>query len=256
MPRSVVSRSLEPLISVLWGVFLAWSAWMAVVWIVPITGGELGFVIGEPPPPNEALRRAVLLLADYADIVWLALATVNLHLFLTSAHGLGTARKWFVISAAGALIAGYLNAGTGILFGKLGFGPALGARLFGVALGWVFLWPVLVISAREAVLFVRPRASHGEVALLAPLLVLLTAWNLEKPACALRGWWFRVVDGTATAPAAPWQNWLSWFAIAAVMAFLMREKSVIAGASRRSGKAALILAILNGIALSSRLRLS
>jgi hypothetical protein len=254
MPRSLVSRSLEPLVAVLWGVFIVWSIWLAVVWIVPIGTAELGFVAGAPAPRNESLRRAVLQLADYADVIWLALATMNLHLILTSAHGLRTARAWLVFAAVGAFVLGALNVRTGVFFGQLGFGMALGVRLFGVALGWVFLWVVLVVGTREAVLWMRPRASHRVLALLTALIVLLTVLNLEWPARAIRGWWLREPNAAGTVLAVPWQNWLSWFAWPGLMAFAMREKSVLSGAAPRSGRAAVMLIALNATALVARLR--
>ncbi len=254
MSRSLVSRSLEPLVAVLWGVFLVWTVWLAVVWIAPIGTGELGFVAGEPAPPNEGLRRAVLHLADYADVVWLALATMNLHLLLTGAHGLHTARAWLAFAAIGSFVLGMLNAKTGLLFGPLGFGGALGIRLLGVALGWVFLWTVLVVGGREAILWMRPRASHQSVMALTAILVLFTVLNLEWPARAVRGWWLREPNAANTVLAVPWQNWLSWFVWPALMAFAMREKSVLAAAAPRSSRAVLMLATLNAIALAARLR--
>ena len=255
MPRSLVSRSLEPLVAVLWGVFLIWSVWLAVVWIAPVGTDELGFVVGRPAPPNEALRRAVLTLADQADLVWLALATMNLHLVLTNAHGLRTARKWLAFSAGGALVLGVLNVKTNVLFGKLSFGNALGIKLLGVSLGWVLLWPVLVMGSREAVLWMRPRASHASVAVLAAGLVLLTVFNLEWPVRANRGWWLRDTSPASVMLGVPWQNWLAWFVWPGLMAFAMREKDVASAAVARSGRPVIILAVLNAIALAARLRL-
>ena len=250
MPRSLVSRSLEPLVAVLWGVFLLWTAWLAVVWIVPVGSGELGFVAGSPPPPNPELRRAILLLAENADTVWLALAVMNLHRVLTHGYGLRVTRAWLLLSAGGGFALGVLNVKTGVLFGKMQFGAGLGKQLFGVALGWVLLWPALVLGAREAVLRLRPRASHAFAAASTALLVLLTEANLEWPARALRGWWAHPPD----APGVPWMNPVVWFGAAWLMAFAMREKDVAAAAAARSAKPVILLAALNVIAIAARLR--
>ncbi|MEO6787343.1 MAG: carotenoid biosynthesis protein [Chthoniobacteraceae bacterium] len=255
MPRSVVSRSLEPLVAVLWGVFLVWTVWLAVVWIAPVGASALGLVEGAPVPANADLRRAVLLLADNADVAWLALAVMNLHLVLTRAHGLWTARSWLAFSAGGALVLGVLNAKTGLPFGHLHFGGALGVKLLGVPFGWVLLWPVLVMSARESVLWMRPRASHRVLALLTAVVVLATAFNLEWPARFVRGWWIWQSDDARSALGVPWLNWLSWFAWPGLMALAMREKDVLSGVAARSGRPVLILAALNAIALVARLRL-
>ena len=255
MPRSLVSRSLEPLVAVLWGVFLVWTAWLAVVWIAPVGADELGLVMGAPDPTNADLRRAVLLLAENADLVWLALAAMNVHLVLTRAHGLRTARAWLALSAGGALVLGVLNAKTSALFGRLQFGAALGVMVLGVTLGWVLLWTVLVTSAREAVLWMRPRTSHRSVAVLTAAVVLLTVFNLDAPVRSVRGWWAWQPDVAHNALGVPWQNWIGWFAWPGLMAFAMRERDVLAGVVTRSGKPLIILAALNAIALAVRLRL-
>ena len=252
MPRSLVSRSLEPLVGVLWGVFLIWTAWLAVVWIAPLGANALGLIEGEPLPPNADLRRAVLLLAKNADLVWLALAVMNLHLVLTRAHSLRTARAWLAFSAGGAFLLGVLNAKTGVVFGRVHFGGALGVKFLGVALGWMLLWAVLVMAARESVLWLRPRASHRAVAALTAVLVLLTVLNLEWPARFVRGWW---VWQSADAGGAPWRNWVAWLVWPGLMAFSMREKDVASAVVAHSGKPVIILAMLNAIALAARLRI-
>ena len=253
MPRSIFSRSIEPLVTVLWSIFLLWSLWLAAVWIVPVGTEELGFVVGSPPPPNADLRRAILLLAENADLVWLALAVMNLHLTLTLTHGLRVTRTWLALCAGGGFALGMLNVKTGALFGKAQFGAALGMKLLGVALGWVLLWAVLVLGAREAVLWLRPRASHRTATVLTAAVVLLTAFNLEWPARELRGWWLRQQDATGTL-GAPLQNWLTWAVCSGLMAFAMREKDVRSGAAPRSGRPVILLAALNAIALVARLR--
>ena len=251
MPRSLVSRSLEPLVAVLWGILLMWTVWLAVVWIAPVGASALGLIGGDSIPKNADLRRAVLLLAENADLVWLTLAVMNLHLVLTRAHGLRSARAWLAFSAGGALVLGVVNAGTGVFFGRLFFGGALGVRLFGVPAGWVLLWAVLVIGAREAVLWMLPRASHRLTAILTAGIVLLTVLNADWPARFVRGWW-GWQHGEASG--VPWRFWLSWFVWPGLMAFAMREKDVASAAAARSGKPVILLAALNAIALAARLR--
>jgi uncharacterized membrane protein len=254
MPRSLVSRSLEPLVALLWGIFLVWTAWLAAVWILPVGANALGLADASSVPPNADLRNAVLLLADYADIVWLALAVMNLHLVLTRAHGLRTARAWLAFSAGGALVLGVLNVQTGLPFGRLFFGEALGPKLLGVPAGWLLLWAALVMAARETALLLRPRASHAAVAAFTALLVLATAVNVEWPARFVRGWWGWHSAAAKGASGVPWTNWASWFAVPWLMAFAMRERNVLSGVAKRSLKPLGILASLNLIALLARLR--
>lgn len=238
----------------LWGVFLVWTAWLAVVWVSPVGAHALGFVEGAPAPPNADLRNAVLLLANHADLIWLTLAAVNLHLVLTRAHGLPTARAWLAFSAGGAFLLGALNATTGLPFGRLYFGEALGTKMLGVTPGWLLLWAVLVMSAREVVLRLRPRASHAGVAIFTALLVLLTVINLEWPARFIRGWWVWQSGDARSPSGVPLMNWTAWFAGAWLMAFAMREKNVLSGVASRSLKPIVILASVHAIALAARLR--
>ena len=254
MSRSLVSRSLEPLVAVLWGVLLVWTAWLAVVWILPVGAQALGFVEGSPAPPNADLRSAVLLLANNADLIWLALAVMTLHLVLTRAHGLRTARAWLAFSAGGALVLGALNARTGLPFGRLYFGEALGPKALGVPAGWLLLWAVLVMCAREVVLRLRPRASHATVAAASALLVLATVVNIEWPARFIRGWWVWQSGDARSPSGVPWMNWAAWFAGPWLIAFAMREKDVLSGVSPRSLKPLLILSSVNVIAFATRLR--
>jgi hypothetical protein len=226
--------------------------WLAVAWILPVGSSALGLTEGAAAPKNEDLRRAVLLLADHADIAWLALATMNLHLVLTRAHGLRTARAWLAFSAGGTLILGLLNAKTGVVFGGIYFGAALGGKFLGVALGWVLLWAILVIGAREAVLWMRPRASHALTAVLTAAVVLLTVSNLEWPARFVRGWW---VWQAGDPGGVPWRFWVASFVWPGLMAVAMREKDVASAAAGRSARPVFILAALNAIALAARLRM-
>jgi hypothetical protein len=254
MPRSLVSRSLEPLVTLLWGVFLVWTAWLAAVWLVPIGPRLLGFIPDQPPPQNADFRGALLLFAKHADVAWLALALMNLHLVLTRAHGLRTARAWLAFSGAAAFVLALLSAGWSQELGWIYYGGALGVKLLGIAVGWVLLWAVLVMSAREAVLFFRPRMSHRSVAVATAAVVLLTMLNIEWPARFIRGWWlWQSAEAGSPAIAPPWR-WLAWFVWPGLMAFAMREKDVLSGVAARSPKPAVILAALNLVALAARIR--
>ena len=251
MSRSSLARSLEPLAAALWGILLIWSAWLAAVWCLNIGPVWLGFsaLPEATPPPNADLRRAILLLAEYADLLWLVLATANLHLHLSMNHGLSTARRWLLITAGSALALGVLDQKCGAPFGGIVFYPTLGTRLVGVPAGWLLLWAVLVLAAREAALFLRPRASHAAASALAGVLVLLTTWSLLSPAVQLRAWW-------GYRGALPIWSWGVWLAAPWALAFALREKDIAAASARRSWKPLVLLLILNAVALAARLNLS
>ncbi len=248
MSRSALARSLEPFAAVLWGILLVWSVWLAAVWGLHIGPVWLGFnaMPETGPPPHPELRKAILLLAENADLIWLVLATANLHLHLSLTHGLSTARRWLLITASTALVLGVAETNFGAPFGGIVFYSTLGARLLGVPAGWLLLWIVLTLAAREAALRLRPRASHAAASALAGALGFLTAANVLSPALSLRAWWS--YHGGAMPPWA----WAAWFIVPCALAFVLREKSVLAASAHRSWKPPIVLLVLNGIALLAR----
>lgn len=255
MPRSVISRSLGPFVAILWSLFLFWSVWTAAVWTLGIGATWLGFsaMPGGAPPPNADLRGAILVMAEFADVAWLALAAVNLHLVITAAHGLRTARAWFSIAAGGAFVLAAANNFTGIPFGWMSHYPTLGSRLFGISIGWMLLWTVLLLGARETALRLHPRASHRTASVLAAALVLLTFANLTTVARVYRAWWgWHTGDIRSPAAMPPWA-WAAWFLCPLLLLLAMREKSAVTAASHRSIRPLIILAILNALALAVRL---
>jgi hypothetical protein len=270
MARSLIARSLEPLAAILWGVFVFWSVWLTAVWVLGINATWLGLpgsatvsgweidaaslVEDVKLPPNANLRQALLLLANHAEIVWLVLAVANLHLIISATNGLGSARAWLGFTAGVAFVLGVLNRASGLPFGWMSHGSPLGPQLLGVAVGWPLLWAVLVMSARETVLALRPRASHATVSFATAVLVLITLINLYPIAANARVWW-AWHDGDVRHPVPMrWWTWVSWGVMPWLMAFAMREKSVVAGMAPRLLKAIFLLALINAAALATHIR--
>jgi hypothetical protein len=269
MSRSLLARPLEPLVAISWGVLLVWTAWMAAVWMIPVNHHSLklpfdaptgwsseatSYVEDRPQPPYADLRRAVLVLAKNAELAWLALALIQLHLAVISTNGVNTARTWLAIAAGGAFLLGAATHAFGIPFGWMFFSKVLGSQLLGVPLGWLLLWVVLLIAAREAILRIHPRAGHLLLTSLAAGAVLLTMVNLNPVAENVRAWWVWHAGDIHRPATAPWWSWIAWFASAWAMLFLMREKSVAAAAAHRSVKPLVILLLLNFAAFATHLR--
>ncbi len=256
MPRSLLSRSLEPLVSILWGLFIAASVWLAIVWLAPINAATLGFLRDEGAPAlsNVPLRTAVLLLAQNADLIWLGFAVVNLHLVIAASSGLVAARAWLACTAGSALLLGWLNVKTRLPFGGMAFNDGLGTKLFGVPLGWPLLWATLVIAAREAVLWARPRMSHAGVSGLSAIVIFATLLNVEPTARHHRGWWDWFLESPRNPSGVHLAAWAAWLIWPWLVVFFMREKEVALGVAPRSVRPAVILAVLNGIALAARFR--
>ncbi len=256
MPRTLLSRSLEPLVAILWGLLIAASVWLAVVWLAPINEVTLGFSHqeGAEPPPNAGFRTAVLLLARNADLLWLGLAVVNLHLVVTAANGIGSARAWLGFTAGSAFVLGVLNITTHLPFGGMSFGSGLGGKFLGVPLGWPLLWTAIIIAAREAVLWMKPRLSHALVSLYSALLVLATIANLEPTARHTRGWWDWYLDTPRNVSGVHVWAWAAWFLWPWLVLFSMRERDVVSAAAPRTVRPLAILIVLNTVALIARFR--
>ncbi len=256
MPRTLLSRSLEPLVAILWGLLIAASVWLAVVWLAPINDVMLGFFYheGAVPPPNAGLRTAVLILAQNADLLWLGLAVVNLHLVVTAANGIRSARAWLGFTAGSAFVLGVLNITTHLPFGGMSFGSGLGGKFLGVPIGWPLLWTAIIIAAREAVLWMKPRLSHAMVSLYSALLVLATIANLEPTARHTRGWWDWFIDTPRNASGVHAWAWAAWFLWPWLVLFSMRERDVVSASAPRTVRPMVILIVLNTVALIARFR--
>ncbi len=269
MSRSLLSRSLEPLVAISWGIFLAWSVWLGVVWVLginqqwlelPLTPGgnwdpnALSIVRDASLPPYADLRKAVLVLAKHAELGWLALALIQLHLHVVSLHGVNTGRTWLGITVGGAFLLAATTRAFGVPFGWMHFSRVLGAQFFGVPLGWVMLWAVLLIGAREATLWIQPRASHAKVSAAAVGLVLLTMINLHTVARDMRAWWFWHSGDIRHVASTPWWYWASVVMTSWALIFLLRERRVADASALRSPKPFIIIGALNAAALLAHAR--
>lgn len=269
MPRSLLARSLEPLVAISWGIFLAWSLWLTAVWVLGINQQWLGLPISSaegwdagvstmvqdvPMPHYADFRKAVLVLANHAELAWFALALIQLHLHVISVNGVNTGRTWLGIAVGGSFLLVATTRAFGFPFGWMYFSKVLGAQFFNVPLGWLLLWAVLLIGSREAMLRLMPRAGHAKLSAAAAVVILVTMANLHYVAINARAWWFwhkgdiREVTGT------PGWFWISWLAAAWFLSFLLREKHVADASAARSPKPLIVIALLNVAALLAHLR--
>ena len=238
MSRSAVARSLEPLAASLWGFFLAWTALLAVAWIGAVDEFWLKANVS-----NAGLRDTLIMLFNSATPAWLALGLANMHLAISRAEGLTIARRWLALLLGGSLGLGVIAVHTGVPLGGLYFTKQLGVRLLGVPVGWALLWALLVIGARELVLWLRPRASHAATAIVGGALATLTLVNLE-PLAQRWYWWIM-----------PWYALFVAFTFAVALGWLLREISIVPRTPRRSRKPAIIFLLLNALAVATHLRL-
>lgn len=248
MPRSIVARSLEPLAASLWGIFLAWTALLAVAWVGAVDENWL-----KPKVENEGLRDALVMLFNSALPAWIALGVANVHLAVSREEGLKTARHWLRLALGLSFLLGVIAANTGVLFGGAYFSSKLGVRLAGVPVGWALLWVPVLIGARELVLWLRPRAGHNMTALAGGALVMLAFFNLE-PLAQRFTWWFWRRDKFSDATSLPWHFMLVILVFAVALGWLLRETNMVPRLQRRSRRAAVIFLLLNVLAIAAHLR--
>lgn len=239
LPVSRVVRSIEPLTSAIWSLFLAWTAVVAFSWLagMEITNGI----------SNGGLRSIATLILNVSDSIWLVLAAATLYLHLAETEGLACARIVAVLiaTAAGAIAAG--NAWTGYPAGSVAYTTRLGMKFGPVPFGWPVLWFVVVVGNQALAARLLPRASHWKLAMVTGGFSLLTDLSLEPVATKLRLFWFWYA-AESHLPASPlWRNYATWFIGAAVLAGLIRERKLATWASA-SWRPALI-----GIAVNATL---
>jgi uncharacterized membrane protein len=123
----------------------------------------------------------------------------------------------FLIGGIGTLITA-VAAASGIPFGPIVYGTALGEKLFGLV-PWPipFLWVVLVINGRGvARLIMRPWRKTNYygywVIAFTCLLAVVFELGFEPFAVQVRGYWIWLAGRSALAwHTAPWVNFLGWF---------------------------------------------
>ena len=250
MSRSTLSRSLEPLAAALWGIFLAWTVLLAAVWVGGVDAAWLQTNLG-----HAELRLTAEALVQSVVPTWLALAVANMHLSLTRAEGLRTARRWLFLTLVAALALGILARARDLPFGPFDFKDSLGPRLLGVPIGWTLLWFVLVAGARELVLWVRPRLGHRLTVLASTVLVGLSLATLQPLVAHEReGFRFWLFGRLGEPDVVPWYAPVAAVAFAGALGWFMREMRLFSG-TQRSRRPAVTFLILNALLLATALRL-
>lgn len=248
-----VPAPIAVLLSLLWPLFIAVSVIVLVVWVTAFSPAVVADPAFAVRVPSGSLRAALAQVLRVLDPAWILLGAVNAYLALAQSEGLKTARLW----SGMALLAGFAisaaSAATGLPLGPVHFPANLGIQLGPVPFALPFLWMAIVIGARDAVHFALPRTAHGATALLAALLCLLTALNLDPLAWKYRAWWLWH-PARFDAPAhPPLENFLVWFAAGAVLVWFMRSPRVAPRSARPWHQPMLILAAINAVALATHL---
>jgi hypothetical protein len=244
---SSASPFLRSLASLGWPLFLACSVLLAVVWIGGVGEGSFAGIA------NADLRAALAWSARGIDVLWLALAAAAAYFALVRTEGLAVARRWATLVLGVSFLLAVASVLTRWPLGAVFFPENLGWKLGPVPLGWPLLWLVVVVGAREAVLRWRPRAAHHTVALLAGVLCLATAVNLDPLAWKFRVWWLWHPADLAAPAHPPLRSFAVWLLGGAALAWAMRSPHLVPRVRSRPWPPLLALLLLNAVALLTHL---
>jgi uncharacterized membrane protein len=246
-PRnSFLARGLEPFVAGLWILFVLVSLAVAAVWALGIGEGSLQRSIS-----NTDLRITLAWLLGRLDLAWITLAAANVYFTLVGSVGLATARRWGLLILGSVVAMAWVSVLTGFPLGPIRYGSTLGLKLGPVPLGLPLFWLSAIVGARETVLRFFPRLPQGGLAASVGLLALLTDLNLEAVAAKWRGFWFWRGGDPSAPPVfdAPLGACFAWGVLAAVVAFFLREQSVVSTAQKRPWQPIVTLAIFEGTLL-------
>jgi uncharacterized membrane protein len=237
---SLLGLLLEPLGSILWVLFLIWTAVIGFLWATGFGEPQLDALV-----KNPGLRSSLILLCKLADAIWVGLAAASAYLCVAETHGVAIARRWTLTVFAVVGVVVTIGVATAWPFGPVFYSQRLGVKLGSVPLGAPLLWLVIVLGGRALWMRLFRRAGHYAISVGTGLCALATVWNLESLATRLRGWWFWYDAATRAPIAAPTQNYVAWFLVATVVAFLLREPRVIGAPPDQSDKLIAILGLMN-----------
>jgi uncharacterized membrane protein len=204
---SLVIRSLEPFVAGLWILFVLISLAVAIVWSCGIGEGSLEISVS-----NLDLRAALVWILAHLDLAWITLAAANVYFCLVETIGLATARQWALLVFSVVIAVAWVSVVTGFPLGLIRYGAPLSLKLGPVPLGLPLFWFSIIIGAREALLYFRPRLSQSRLAPGVGMIAFLTDLNLEPLAAKWRGFWFWRAAAPTLPPVfdAPLTGSLAW----------------------------------------------
>jgi uncharacterized membrane protein len=245
---SLLGLWLEPLVSILWILFLLWTGVVGVLWTTGIGEVQLDAWV-----PNLGLRSALVLLCKLADAIWIALAAACAYLCVADTHGIAIARRWALIVFVGAAAIVAFSVQTTWPLGPIRYSLRFGAKLGPVPACAPLLWLCIIFGARALWMRCFRHASHAQIALGVGVCALVTIWNLESLASQVRGLWSWYTPGSNQPSTAPLQNYATWFIGATVLAFFLREPTVVGEKPGHSDKLIAVLVLMNTVFLAAHI---
>ncbi len=198
-----------------WWVFLIWT--FVGFFVMPF---EIGPTWVRENIPYKSLHDFIIGFLRMSDAIWMILAAGVVYFHAMRQEGAATARRWAIIIMIGSAVAEWVGAETGFPFGSYKYTDNMGIRLFGVLPFTIPLaWLVIILAARQFLLLVLPKIQRLALAFGVGLIALLTDLNLEFVAWKVRAYWVWYPFERGEIPSwPPWQNYVSWFVLATLLA--------------------------------------
>ncbi len=200
-----------------WLLFLIWSAVGVIV--MPWNPGpaDVATLV-----QDGAARNVALAFLRTADAIWILFAAVVTYFWMIRHDGLSAARVQALIVLAGSGVIEWIGHTTGWPFGPYKYTENFGPRLGGVLpLSIPLAWLIIVVNTAALFRYTPLAKSRLLLALAVGAAATLVDFNLEPVAWHVREYWIWYPDNPAPPPLPPWQNYASWFVVAAVLTALL-----------------------------------
>ncbi|HEV7406774.1 MAG TPA: carotenoid biosynthesis protein [Chthoniobacteraceae bacterium] len=251
--RRTPGRRLPPLAAGLWILFLLWTVLVELVWRLRIGEAELHLLPSETGAPLSPWQGALVALLKWIDPTWAVLAAVNAYFFTAAREGLEVARRWAGVILATVLLIAWVSAKTAWPLGPVRYTALLGPRIGPVPMGLPLLWLAVLLGARDLALRLRPALSQAALAVGVGVLGLLFEIALEPLAAKERVFWLWPPGSLPTHAHAPVQSYATWFIVAALLAYFLREKRVATTAPPATRSPAAVYVVLLTVLLLANL---
>lgn len=247
------SRAVSALATTLWPIFVAISLLLAFVWLTGFGHEVANSSSFAARLPNRDLRKALGIFAHAMDPTWMTLASILTYLTVVRGEGLAKARYWCALTIGAGFAVAIASVAMKRPLGPVFFPENLGWKAGPVPFAYPLLWLVVVLGAREMALRFLPRSGHGGISVATAIGSLATIANLDPLAAGYRAWWVWYPWPAKAAPHAPIANYLTWFILPFILAWLMRSSTITMRSHRFPVTAVAPFMILNAIAILTHL---
>ncbi|MEQ1860515.1 MAG: carotenoid biosynthesis protein [Chthoniobacteraceae bacterium] len=210
----------------LWPLYLASTALVALVWLSGFGPGMLADPDFAHRIPNADLRDALGLFSRGLDPAWVTLGAISAYLATVRAEGLRAARHWCILILGAGLLISIASASIALPLGPVHYPTNLGWKIGPIPFALPFLWLLVILGSRETVLRICPRASHRASAALTGSCCALTSLLLDPLAWKHRAWWLWYPAQSDAPAVAPWTNHTTWLLAGTALALAMRPSQV------------------------------